>query len=70
MTPIIGLLIHLLVLVLVLAIVVWVAGLAVSALGLPPVALTIVQAICGLIVLLWLVQVVLGTGPPWRIWPR
>ena len=63
MEPLVSLLIHLLVLALILVIIGWVAQLVIGSLGGPPHVLTIVRAILALIFLLWLIGVLMGTGP-------
>jgi hypothetical protein len=64
----IEILISLLVLILVLAVIYWIASLVVGAFGLPPVTLQIVGAILGLILLVWLLGLVGYAAPVWR-WP-
>ena len=58
-------LLNLLILVLVLAVVYWIASLICGALGAPPIVMIVVQCILALIVLIWLVQLLggLGMGP-------
>lgn len=62
MPGLIGLLINLLILVLILAVVYWIATLVIRALGAPPIVLTVVQVIFALIILLYLLSFLTGSG--------
>lgn len=59
----IALIINLLVLALIVLFIFWIVGLIASAFEVPPKIVAIIKAIIGLIVLLYLLQILFGTGP-------
>lgn len=58
----IALLINVLILALVVIVLFWILGLIAAALEAPPKIVLIIKAIIGLIVLLWLLQILFGAG--------
>ena len=63
MELLIGLLINLLIIALIVVVVFWVLGILAAAFELPPKIIVIVKAIIALIVLLWVIEILLGSTP-------
>jgi hypothetical protein len=68
MESLISLLINLLILVVVLAVFYWNITLIIGAVGAPPMVLTVVQVIFALIILLYLLSFLTGSGPHFYRW--